>query len=519
MNFSLYIEGVKVPFSSITISLEGAFIAGMHLYRTRLLPAFSRVQLFVEYDGIESLIFDGFIVQVGYNSIRCLWAIDSLSTFNIGMVDPSSYILNQSMTYNTANVQVDMQLLNPIINPQILIKDGLKNLFENFYNFYILTTKQETAGERHSLLPENNVKKYFIKDKVSIVTLELAERLAQLNTFQNILNNISYPFSITAYEVLTQILYPNFLYTINRQFAPGEISHFNILMPLPMFCDAPKCNLISSPVVSLAGFNYIKNYLNIPTRYTLISSIVPNVTLPVKILPDVFNKNGAIDQQTFYNKVLEDEKKGLVLLRTNDNVPWVWTAIVNQSEDSLLAMSSEESDVINDFWSKIANYFFELEKASAVVIEFNGGFNPYLMPGFPAIAIDPEYNIFYGLISSLNISFSTEGTSFAGVLSPVWEIKTEHFVYSDLNDACKKLYQRWSSDVLDPNKISDSVFKSQDAYYSFVARATISFDEFSKQYIASGDRNEFFFKEDAEFKKYSEEKKRVIRQYLKDIMP
>ncbi|MEM5810609.1 MAG: hypothetical protein QXP66_01765 [Candidatus Aenigmatarchaeota archaeon] len=512
MNFFLYLEGIRIPFSMIRLTSTTLEAAGLHPYAYRKLEPFTHVQLFSEYDGQESLLFDGFIVALSYSSFTCFSSFLILRFITIALVDPANYVLNTDATFSSHGAQVNLGLNMPILNPSFLLKGqkNVSNLFKNFYDTYVLGITEQSV--RTTILSDF-VEAFKILRKVYTIDTENAIKLINLGTFNSFLNGAFQSiqnYNLTGIDLLSQIL-NIFSYNLNYQISPtinNNLLYSTLLMPSAVFCSIPKCNLLSSPVIETKSISFSFDATKYPTRLILIGQLLSQgISVPLYIKPDSLFK--AISKENLRDKfyqVKTDEESipGRPIILQTLPIPSHLASILNSDE------STAGKDEIDKFWNHLADHEFMTLRGSSMVISCTGGFSPYLMPQFPALLIDPVNDIFIGYLSSLSYSITPRTVAFSAVLSPLWDRTGSNPLFPDLNSKIEDLYKTFGTSVM-PEEIPANVTTSQDNYFGFVKRKTTSISDFVNFMEGSGDQFEYTYPG------MSENRKKKVRALLSEI--
>lgn len=521
MKFSLYLEGIKVPFSSLTLQPGGLSITGTHPFAFKNIAPFTTVQLFVEFHGKEMLLFDGFVIATGSSGVSCMTAHRILDLLTIAVMEPTSYIFSQDATYLVHGKFINLSgFTDAQLNPKMLLKGekSISQLFQNFYDMYALGfTEAENASMQVSKLGEF-VKPYRLPVKTYTVNTANAVKLLELKVMENLfsgaLQNVgSYASSVL--QLLIQLL-ANFYYTLIPQIAPAKkdnIIYSMLISPDLCYVSPPKCNLLSSPFIHATSFNYARDWTRYPTRFTVIGQLTgTNIQNPLAIKPDSLMSaiegkpadSGKKLNNFFYILTSEEQEPGRAVIPMVEQMPSMLASLLSSTDDQ------NEKDALNAFWEAYAEYKYTYSKDATAAISIAGGFNPFLMVGFPAVVVAPDNTIYVGKLAEINYNISSVALSCSMTVTPIWDRSVTNPLFPDLEQLVQNIYKAFGTAKM-PESIPSGVTTSQDTYFDFVSRDGVSIKDFVNFMNGSGDQYEYTYDG------MSKNRKARVRQLLQEV--
>lgn len=483
---ALYIEGVLTPVAQATISQTGATFTLQHHIAALDLPPFSHVQFFVIFRGEEILFFDGFIIGLAPSSILCSHAYDILSFTLFGMIDPASFVLNQTAQFMVQGQIINVQgSITPLTMPGEFFNQGISNSFNAIYDFFLGKDTETRPLIAHNITP------FYLSKKVKVLELEAAQKLLSAKFMETIMNGLlsSRGDSVQTLKDLIASIYNIIQYRQLVVFNPPKLDLYNLFAPIPIFLPVPKCNILTSPIVD---FRQVQPQLLAAQRITRLTYFtqIPGAYVPAAVIPEKLIKEteATYKFENFHKKLTdEEEKQSIPVISAVQAIPWELVSVFTEE--------STDPQIASEFIYKLAARDYEIRRASTTALQFQGGYHPYLIPNFPVLIEAINKKTYIGFLSSLNFSIGYDaGATMTGTVSPVWELPTAEKspdpIYPDYQKIIKELYKEMGTAEL-KGAVPSSVLSDQEAFYRFTKRKTVSLNDFLKAVGGKGTGREY----------------------------
>jgi len=449
-DFIVFLEGVQVPVSNI----ELAFGRGSSMCRIAIMPntiskkiyPLTRVHVFYKFENQYRLLFDGRIIDTGYlrtpERIQTQLTASDFSYF-LGLI-PIFFF-----SYDTSHMMEVILGGNIIqapfgkINTQLfqLVTDENKKLtiYKTIYNFlekiFVSRGIEEKTKKKLSPLIADYPALYItvmgdeIINRFNALTTDYAYTVAREDLWNSLVDGTLGQGS-SEYSTIMNFI-QEFLDALDMIWVTCSGLHYfnpttgekgksiiNLLMlPYLFAARVPNCNVIAQ----MEYCQISQNILNQPTRmlYMLPFAGIPATTGEERSVNDVKYLIAPSELSDAITKTINEEKKTKTFYQIyyshytkeesirgiNNIVKEMPKCFTNTKENF---SSSEKPPLIEqaqNFAQKILHYDFLVSKLSSANVYISMIFNPFLVPGFPALIYDKN-NEFTGRFLPLEVSHS-----------------------------------------------------------------------------------------------------------------
>jgi len=501
LSFKLYLEGIEIPFRSVTISHNDTTTFNINIppYHEAfdLKQNTNGLMVYKEKKTDEwKMLCEGVYIGNGYSKRPkdrtvtlkfkdVKWFMDNARIYDF-MNASSVYGPRESVFYG------DSRFENKEYEETEMASSGGLEVMSEFIESFgegqpitdSITHVLETLMGGNAFLDEY-VPKYKIgKERFNIIENDLTETVFSLEVIQNIYSEI-----LNESSTMTRVI--DLIYSVAQIIQydikpiPGMTKsdplNSYVMKPNLQFTTPPACNVVFPD--ENTSFNYQKDETQIPTRYRLVDDIIGTKSAgyysPAEILENFDAENGI-------GSTITDEEKFKGIIPYQTTLPLSQTLAIGFTEGSWEQQVKSKSS--------FTNYLYYKEKYKTVPLSVEVAFKPDILPGFPALILDKEIPLVgYLVAASHNINpssgyatttltmshvrpFNEKFPQLAGWYSidqfGVNEIQNTYQEHMDVGGAFDKYETKISLDSENMVSMKENIEELQRDYYSTTDRIT-----------------------------------------------
>jgi len=398
LSFKLYLEGIEIPFRSITISHNDTTTFNINIppyHEAFNLKANTNGLLIYREKKTDKWKFlcEGVYIGNGYSKRPkdrtvtlkfkdVKWFIDNARIYDF-MESSSVFGPREAVFYGDARFeQRDYEESEQASNANFATRTAF---LDSFTEDNPITESMDYIFE-YMLEGNDFLKEYIPKYKVGNERFNIIENAKTVEVFsfevvQNIYNEI-----LNESSVMTKVI--DLIYSIAQiiQYdikpVPGMTKsnplNSYVMKPHLQFTTPPACNVVFPD--ENTSFNYQKDETQIATRYRLVDDMFGSKSsgyyAPSEIMENFKDEGGS-----GAGSITDEEKfKGIIPFQTT--LPLSQTLAIGFTDGSLEEQIESKS--------KFVNYLYYKEKYKTVPLSVEVAFKPDILPGFPALIMDKE---------------------------------------------------------------------------------------------------------------------------------
>jgi hypothetical protein len=412
LSFKLFLEGVPIPFRSLTVSHNDTTTFNINIppyYEAFHLESGTNGLLVFRNKSTEEwkMLAEGIYIGNGYSKRpkdRTItlkfkdvkWFYDNTRLYDIIKTSKAFGVIESAFFGDTRYENIDFKKTEVSANADFSARSEFINSFKKDNPItesvnYILENMLNGNEFLNEYVPKYNLD----KERFRIIENKKTAEVFQFQVVQNIYNEILNE-STTMTRVIDLIYSLAQIIQYDIKPVPGMLNDNPIasyvMKPNLQFTTPPACNVIFPD--ENTSFNYQKDETQIPTRYRLVDNIYGNESRGYYAPSSIFE---GFEKDKGTRGALTDEEKFKGIIPHQTTMPLSQTLSIGFTEGSL------EEQVMSK--SSFVNYLYYKEKYKTVPLSVEVAFKPDLLPGFPALIMDKEIPLIGYLISSThNIS-------------------------------------------------------------------------------------------------------------------